>query len=52
MGDKPKNYGVSKKETITIGPEGLIEDISEEKFSLKTNKNLNLMDLAHPWHNQ
>lgn len=38
MGDKPKNYGVSKKETITTGPGGLIEDISEEKFSLQTNK--------------
>ena len=47
MGDKPKNYGVSKKETITTGPEGLTEDISEEKFSLQTNKHLNLMALAH-----
>lgn len=54
-GNELKNYGLSKKGTITTRPEGLIEDISEEKCSLQTNKhtnkNLNFMDLVHPWHN-
>lgn len=34
MGDKPKNYGVPKKETITTGTIGLIKDIPEQKFSV------------------
>lgn len=37
MGDKPKDYGVPKKDTITTGIEGLIKDISEEKFSVIKN---------------
>lgn len=31
MGDKLKNYGIPKKETIMI-TEGLIKDLSDEKF--------------------
>lgn len=49
MGDKLKNDGILKKETIMV-TEGLIKDISEEKFCLK--KNLSLMDSPHPWQTQ
>lgn len=34
MGDKLKKYGIPEKET-TMVTEGLIKDISEEKFCLK-----------------